>query len=198
MIAPRSCGCFSTEKIAHRRLFIPTPVRSRAVWPLANRAPHHTCMCAPRWQCLSAVHAFVESAIDQRASYLNPTVACAVLRRTATAMVAARTRVSYSRSSTRVNARCRSFWQCRATHLRQVQPIPALAAWRLFSHYWTLLRRICRRHRPHRSLHLCPGHFPISYCPTDPIQQPWFNTAQHSWHVTSSSRPVRIMLFTAA
>ena len=29
-------------------------------------------------------------AIDQRASYVNPTVACAVLRRTATAMVAAR------------------------------------------------------------------------------------------------------------
>ena len=57
---------------------------------LANRAPHHTCMCAPRWQCLSAVHAFVASAIDQRARYLNPTVACAVLRRTATAMVAAR------------------------------------------------------------------------------------------------------------
>ena len=47
-------------------------------------------MCAPRWQCLSAVHAFVASAIDQRAHYLNPTVVCAVLRRTATAMIAAR------------------------------------------------------------------------------------------------------------
>ena len=37
---------------------------------LANRAPHHTCMCAPRWQCLSAVHAFVSSATDPRARCL--------------------------------------------------------------------------------------------------------------------------------
>ena len=85
MIAPRSCGCFSTEEIAHRRLFIPKPVRIRAVWQIALHITH---ACAHR--AGSAVHAFVASAIDQRASYLNPTVACAVLRRTATAMVAAR------------------------------------------------------------------------------------------------------------